>query len=131
MSNEYKDWYNDNLTALNAKMWESDLLPDGWTNTFIPEMKNDLAHMLGSYVDDFTVFQIKDKYGSMRMYWSWADRDYDNKEVDDLKELTNEVEAIVRKYENISKKTCVVCGKSATKMTTGWVMPICEEHEHI
>ena len=43
MSSEYKDWYNDNLTALNAKMYEVDLLPDGWTKTFIPKMKEELA----------------------------------------------------------------------------------------
>ena len=131
MSNEYKDWYNDILTALNAKMWEADFLPDGWTSTFIPELKKELANVLGSYVDDFAVFQIKDKYGAMRMYWSWADRDYDNNEVNDLNELTKEVEAIVNKYEAISTKTCVVCGKEATKMTTGWVIPVCSEHEYI
>ena len=126
MSNEYKDWYNDNLTALNAKMWEADFMPDGWTNTFIPEMKKELARMLGNYIDDFVVFQIKDKYGVMRMYWSWADRDFDENEIDDLNGISNEIEAIVRKYENISKKTCVVCGNEATKMTDGWVMPMCD-----
>ena len=131
MSNEYKDWYNDILTALNAKMWEADFLPEGWTNTFIPELKNELASTLGSYVDDFTVFQIKEKYGAMRMYWSWADRDYDENEAHDLKELTNEVKTIIHKYENISENTCVVCGKEATKMTDGWVMPICDEHEYL
>jgi len=131
MSNEYKDWYNDNLTALNAKMWEVDFLPDGWVDTFIPEMKKELASALGSYVDDFTVFQIKEKYGALRMYWSWADRDYDESEVKDLKELTNEIYDIIRKYESISEKTCVVCGKEATKMTTDWIMPVCDEHEYL
>ena len=131
MSNEYKDWYNDNLTALNAKMWEADFLPEGWTNTFIPEMKKELAKVLGSYVDDFVVFQIKDKYAVLRMYWSWSDRDYTDDETKDLNELTNEVESIIRKYENISAKTCVVCGKEAAKMTTGWIMPVCSEHEYL
>lgn len=131
MSNCYKDWYNDNLTALNAKMWEADFLPDGWTNTFIPEMKKELARVLGGYIDDFTVFQIKDKYGSMRMYWSWADRDYTNDEARDIGILTTDIEAIIRKYEKISEQTCVVCGKDATKMTDGWVMPVCSEHEYL
>lgn len=131
MSNGYKDWQNDILTALNAKMWEADFLPEGWTNTFIPEMKKELTNVLGSYVDDFTVFQIKDKYGSMRMYWSWADRDYTDDEVKDIGILTTDIEAIIHKYENISEQTCVVCGKEATKMTTGWVMPVCDEHEYL
>ena len=113
MSNEMKDWYNDNLTALNAKMWEADFLPEGWTNTFIQEMKKELANVLGSYVDDFTVLQIKDKYGSMRMYWRWADRDYVDDEAKDIGILTTDIEAIIHKYEKISEKTCVVCGKEA------------------
>lgn len=131
MSNEYKDCFYDIVTALNAKMWEADFLPEGWTNTFLSEMKKELANVLGSYVDDFTVFQIKYKYGSMRMYWSWTDRDYNDKEVDDLKELTSEVENLIHKYEAISAKTCVVCGKEATKMTTGWAMPVCDTHEYL
>ncbi len=131
MSNEYKDWYNDNLTALNAKMWEADFLPDGWTSTFIPELKKEIADVLGSYVDDFAVFQIKEKYGSFVMYWSWADRDYDDNEANDLRALTNEIETIISKYETISTKTCAVCGKESSKMTTGWVMPVCSEHEYI
>lgn len=131
MSNEYKDWFYDIVTALNAKMWEADFLPEGWTDTFIPEMKKELARMLGNYVDDFVVFQIKEKYGTMRMYWSWADRDYDENEIEDLKGITSEIEAIVKKYETISENTCVVCGKPSTKMTTGWVIPVCDEHEYL
>jgi ribosomal protein S24E len=131
MSNEYKDWCNDNLTALNAKMWEADFLPEGWTDTFIPEMKKELANALGSYIDDFVVFQIKEKYGAMRMYWSWADRDYDDNESDDLRELYKEIKDIIDRYAVISEKTCVVCGKPATKMTTGWILPVCDEHEYI
>lgn len=126
MSNGYRDWINDIITTLDAKMWEAEFLPDGWTNTFIPEMKYQLAKKIGSYIDDFVVLQVKEKYGAMRMYWSWADRDYANGEVNDLNKISKEVEYIIHKYENISEKTCVVCGKEATKMTTGWVLPMCD-----
>lgn len=131
MSNCYKDWYNDNLTALNAKMYDADLLPDGWTKTFIPKMKEELAKVLGDYVYDFVVFQIKEKYGTMRMYWSWADRKYTSAELVDLAEISETVNDIIQKYENISEKTCVVCGKTATKMTTGWIIPVCDTHEYL
>jgi len=131
MGNEYKDWHDEIITALNAKMYETDLLPDGWTSTFIPELKKELANTLGDYVYDFIVFQIKEKYGSMRMYWSWADRKYNMSEVVDLTEISEEIEAIINKYTTISEKTCVVCGKRATKMTTGWIVPVCDEHEYL
>ena len=131
MSNEYKDWYNDNLTALNAKMYELDLLPNGWVDTFVPKMKEELAKALGDYVYDFVVFQIKEKYGTMRVYWSWGDRKYTSSELVDLAEISETIETIINKYENISENTCAVCGKPATKMTTGWVWPVCDDHEYL
>ena len=68
MSNEYKDWSNDVMDTLNTKMAEADLLPSGWVNTFIPNLKQELASALGSYVYDFEVLQIKDKYATMRVF---------------------------------------------------------------
>ena len=127
-------WYdrkNDNLTALNAKMWEAELLPDGWTSTFIPKLKEELAEVLCGYVDDFVVFQIKEKYGEFKMYWSWAIREYDYNEIYDLNEMTEEIDVIIDKYEKISAQTCVVCGEPAATMTTGWIMPVCSTHEYL
>jgi len=129
MSNEYKDWKNDIMATLNDKMWEAEFLPEGWVDTFVPELKNELADALGSYVDDFVVLQIKEKYGALRMYWHWADKDYADDEAKDLSALYNEIEAVIGKYERISEKTCVVCGADATKFTTAWVLPVCDEHE--
>ena len=131
MSNEYKDWFCDVMTELNTRMREADFLPEGWTNTFIPKMKQELADVLGSYVYDFDVLQIKDKYGMMRFYWSWADRDYNTAEEQDRNELTNKIETIINKYEVLSANTCVVCGNPAVKMTSGWILPVCREHEHL
>ena len=34
---------------------------------------------------------------------------------------------IIRKYEQISAKTCGVCGKSATKISKGWIYPYCDD----
>lgn len=131
MSNEYKDWKNDIIVTLNDKMWEVEFLPDGWVDTFVPELKKELVDVLGSYVDYFEVLQIKEKYGALRMYWRWTDRDYTDAEAKDLNTLYTEIESVIHKYEQISEKTCVVCGGVATKLTTGWVMPVCDTHEYL
>ena len=34
---------------------------------------------------------------------------------------------IIHKYERISERTCVRCGKPATRITTGWICPYCDE----
>ena len=125
MSNEYKDWSNDVMATLNEKMKDADLLPTGWSDTFIPNLKQELASTLGSYVDDFEVLQIKEKYATMRFYWNWADRDYTADEENDLKTLANDIEAIINKYEHISHKTCVVCGDTANEYSRCWVLPFC------
>jgi hypothetical protein len=125
MSNEYKDWSNDVMTTLNIKMAEADLLPSGWVNTFVHNLKQELASALGPYVYDFEVLQIKDKNATMRVYWSWADRDYTIDEENDLNILTDEIESIIIKYEHISYKTCVACGKPADEYSGGWVLPFC------
>lgn len=41
---------------------------------------------------------------------------------------TEEVLKIIDHYEDVSRKTCIVCGKPATYMTTGWICPYCDEH---
>ena len=131
MSNEYKDWKNDIQVTINGITYELKLLPDGWVNSFVPNFRRELADTLGPYVEDFEILQIKEKYGIMRCHWCWKDRDYDDDEISDLNELSKEIDNIVNKYEKISAKTCVVCGNPATKMTTGWIMPVCDTHEHL
>ena len=131
MDDEYRDRNNDIQIVINGATYELELLPDGWVDSFVSNLRKELAETIGSYAEYFKVLQIKEKYGMLRFYWGWADKNYDNNEVNDLNRLTNEVEEIIRKYEKISAKTCVVCGKSATKMTTGWIMPVCAEHEYL
>lgn len=62
---------------------------------------------------NYRIMQIKEKYASMRWY-SEGD--------------TQEIFNIINKYEDISYKTCIVCGKDAKYMTRGWICPYCEEH---
>lgn len=131
MSNEYKDWSNDIQVTIDNTTYELKLLPDGWTDTFVPNLRRELAYALGSYAEDFEVYQIKEKYGVLRLYWGWQDRDYTADEECDLSAISKEIDTIISKYEEISKNTCVVCGKLATKMTNGWIMPVCDEHEYL
>ena len=38
-----------------------------------------------------------------------------------------EVYKIIQKYEYISEKTCIVCGRPATKISTGYISPYCDD----
>ena len=37
------------------------------------------------------------------------------------------MEKIIPKYEELSYHTCINCGKPATKRSTGWICPYCDD----
>lgn len=152
MSNEMKDWIRDR--AEEAKEWVKKYpflrfkdnrccprqnteeiescwmfnLPVGWQNGFCVQMCDELMAALGKYADDFIIIQLKEKYNSIRLYWDWADKDYIDKESKEMNAINDMIDNIIRKYDEISYNTCVVCGKPATKYTkNGWFQGYCSE----
>ena len=69
------------------------------------------------YENDYRLCQVKEKYGTLR----WYDNDVP-------KEIWNEYDAIIRKYEELSARTCCICGAPATKVSKGWICPWCKQH---
>ena len=126
MSNAYKDYKKDLFVTLLTKMQEVSQLYEGWRNTFVPEMIVELSDALGPYVEDFEVYQIKEKYGSLTIYWGWKFRDYTDAENKDRKEIDDTVKSIVDKYRKISDHTCIKCGGKATFLSSHWVVPYCD-----
>lgn len=152
MSNEMKDWIRDR--AEEAKEWVEKYpflrfkdnrycpwqnteeiescwmfnLPVGWQNSFCVQMCDELMAALGKYADDFIIIQLKEKYNSIRLYWDWADKDYIDEESKEMNAINDMIDNIIRKYDEISYNTCVVCGKPATKYTkSGWLQGYCSE----
>lgn len=148
MSNEYKDWLEDLKNApigsndhrrwllieypwlrmeedeaINYLDIEDDELytyidcaPEGWA-----KLCEDLCAELKVLFDrvgykDYSLCQVKEKFGGLR----W----YDNGVPE---EIYAEHNALIRKYEELSFKTCCFCGAPATKRSTGWVCPFCDK----
>ena len=152
MSNEYKDWLRDR--AEKAKEWVAKYpflrfkdnrccpwenteeiescwmfdLPVGWQIGFGEQMCDELMSALGKYADDFIIIQLKEKYNSIRLYWDWADKDYIDEESEEMSAINDMIDNIIRKYDEISYNTCVVCGKPATEYTrSGWHQGFCSD----
>jgi hypothetical protein len=89
-------------------------IPDGWLQLFL-QCCEDIKEPLikADYLDKFRFTQVKEKYGSLRLYSYGA---------------TNEVKDILDKYEFLSKQVCCICGKPAAVITYGWICPYCCEH---
>ncbi len=99
------------------KYTELDAMPQGWRKAFgldmCKEIKQSLLKTGGrKALKAYRIDQIKEKFGSL----SWYDHN-----------STKEIWNIIEKYEDLSYKTCINCGKPATCISTGWISPYCDD----
>lgn len=140
MSNAFKDWYNDfteeqkknyelcmeypflvptnrwtgkEVADYEYEYTELDAMPQGWRIAFgeqlCAELKEELAN--ANYLENYRITDIKEKYGMLHWY------DCGN---------TENGHKIIGKYEGMSRRICIHCGKPATKISTGWISPWCD-----
>ncbi len=95
---------------------ELDNMPDGWQETFGIMMCEEIREALieDGDLDRYRVVQCKEKFGTLCWY-------------DNGCRVGSRVHDIVRRYEKLSSRICIVCGKPATRITTGWISPFCDE----
>ena len=88
----------------------------GWRKAFGIQMCKEIKAELKKhkFLYKYRIVQIKEKWGYLHWYDGGTPKD-------------SKIYDIIRKYEQISAKTCVVCGKPATKMSTGWISPYCDD----
>lgn len=96
---------------------ELDSMSAGWRKAFGIKMCKEIKKALLKdgglkLLYSYRIMQIKEKYGTLRWYDGYS---------------TKKVLDIINKYEQISAKTCICCGKSAIGRSTGWILPYCAE----
>ena len=111
-------WTDKEVKDFDYSWTELDAMPDGWRKAFGEQMCEEIQKLLeeADYIYKYRILQIKEKWG----YLHW----YDNAVPESIKERLN---AIIRKYEDLSKRICVKCGAPATKISTGWISPWCDK----
>ena len=90
-------------------------IPRGWVKRFGKQFCEDMDTELrrSGLINNYTVFQTKEKFGEMRWYDSGGNEETDN---------------IITKYTHISHRTCVICGKFPVPViNNGWIQPLCKE----
>lgn len=112
------DWFDDQILdrlLFLPSYTELDDMPDGWRKAFgiqmCKEIKKALKKKKGA-LRHYRIVQIKEKFGGLR----WYDNTY-----------AEEIQAIIRKYEQISFRTCINCGEPAECISTGWISPYCNK----
>lgn len=109
-------WTGEVVDNYDYSFTELDDMPDGWRIAFGEQFCADIQHELDKLrpetAADFRVLQIKEKFGQLRFYTNW---------------VTEGIDEVIRRYENLSERTCIECGAPATKITTGWISPFCDK----
>ena len=95
-----------------------DSMPEGWARAFGKQMCEDIRRVLvkANYLYGYRIMQVKEKYGSLRWYDAGAPSS-----------IYRELQDVIDKYERLSERTCICCGRPATKISLGWISPYCDE----
>ena len=107
-------WTDETPEDFDYSYTELDAMPDGWRKAFGEQMCEEIREELVrvDYLDKYRITQIKEKYGTLRWY--------------DFGCTERILREIIPKYVHLSARTCIRCGNSATKVSTGWVSPYCD-----
>lgn len=99
----------------NSEFTWLDCMPDGWRIAFGEQLCEELKEALDEYdyTDKYVIIQVKEKFGELRIYDNGIPkgcRAWD----------------VISKYTEMSRLTCHVCGKPATKISLGYILPWCD-----
>ena len=75
----------------------------------------DLVKELGDLTPDFTIIQVKEKFGDLRFYSMLEDSDIDS----------DDYYNIITKYEHKAAKTCEYCGAPGEAREGSWYKTLC------
>lgn len=86
----------------------------GWRKSFGIQMCKELKAALKRHgqLHTYHITDVKEKWGALNIYDDGA---------------PEEVHDILLKYEYISSRTCIRCGRRAKYMTKGYILPFCED----
>ena len=107
------DWNWNKVKDYSYTMYDD--IPIGWKRAFGKIMLEDYREVLirNNYLKEFQWVQVKEKYGTLRLYSNGA---------------PGEVLRLESKYDYVSGFFCISCGRmNSPLLTDGWVEPLCED----
>ena len=115
----YNVWTGKPLEDYNYEHTWADDIPEGWRLAFGDQMIEELDQLLRKYNfrDEYRIVQIKEKFGGLRWY---DDDGFPEEGYEEYRDW-------LCKYEDLSFKTCIDCGRPAIGFTKGWIVPLCRE----
>lgn len=86
----------------------------GWRKAFGIQLCKEVKEAAKRHgcLKDYRFTTVKEKFGALNIYDNGA---------------PEEIHDILAKYEYISSRTCIECGRRAKYITQGWIEPYCED----
>lgn len=108
-------WTGEVVPDYDYDYTELDMMPQGWRIAFGKQMCEEIREELvrANYLDKYRIVDIKEKWGILHWY--------------DFGCTDKMMREIIPKYEHLSARTCIKCGKPATKISQSWISPWCDE----
>lgn len=91
---------------------------EGWKNLIELALYEMVRNSDEKDIPYFQVTQVKEKFGGLRIYY--------NTRVDTPKETRGIIHGVISTLEDISYKTCEMCGRPGTIRKTKWIRVLCE-----
>lgn len=98
--------FNENKTLFRDKPYYGIETDDGWypiIYTLCESISNEMRNMPSEAYP--SVQTIKEKFGGLRFYYSWADSSYKN-----FDNYALRIEGMVDSFERLSRTVCEMCG---------------------
>lgn len=114
-----EEMYDNDSSYWSNHSWQ-DEIPYGWNIAFGEQMIDELNDLLikYGYVHMYRIVQIKEKFGSLR----WYDTGFSECGYEEYLSWLN-------KYQWLSERTCIICGKKAKmRENLSWISPYCKHH---
>jgi len=112
----YNRWTGETADTYDYSYTELDEMPEGWRLAFGDQMVEEIDNELKKFDfnECYKIVQIKEKWGGLRWYDGGCPRG-------------SNIDEIIHKYEELSFKTCIDCGKPAEWISKGWISPYCTD----
>lgn len=97
-------------------------IPEGWQEYVYKEVYQPIMMMLKERRAGFIITDMKEKWGSLRIYWTFNTFAYNITD-----EEYDEINKLIDNAEKATETICGICGSPATHISQGWIFPFCEK----
>lgn len=115
----------DDFVQENMARW-ADAVDKGW-RPIVQEALERIGNLWetnGLALEDLAVLEVKEKFGTLRMYVSYFDAVDD---IDNGGDIADSLNMIVDWAESRSSVICEVCGEYGQRRATGYIRCLCED----